>query len=102
MSLQAVLAHRVEVAACFALSSFLCASSEVYKALDNDGENKERPPLYMSCGTEDSLVSSDWVEITRHQLSQLGLSVTYSVVKGLAHEMESQQLHNLFHWIHSL
>ena len=97
MSLQAVLAHRLEVASCFALSSFLCEGSQVYSALS--AEDEKRPPVYMSWGTEDSLVMSDWAENTRHNLTQRGLSVTHSVVKGLAHEMETQQIKSLFHWI---
>ena len=101
MTLQAVYGgHSVQVAACFALSSFLCSHSQVYQALSRQ-EDRPRPALFLSCGSEDSLVMPAWVEDTRHRLTQLGVAVTHSTVPGLQHQMESEHLYSLIHWINS-
>ena len=103
MSLQAVYGgHPVEVAACFALSSFLCSHSQVYQALHNPQKDRRRlPGLFLSSGTEDSLVAPAWVEDTRQRLAQGGVAVTQSILPGLQHEMEAEQLHTLSQWIYS-
>ena len=101
MSLQAVYGEQsVQVAACFALSSFLCSHSQVYQALRSQ-EDSERPALFLSCGSEDSLVCPAWVEDTRDRLAQLGVRVTHSTVPGLQHELESKHLNTLIQWINS-
>ena len=98
MSLQAVYGGGVQVAACFALSSFLCSHSQVYQALGRQ-EDRQRPALFLSCGSQDSLVSAAWVEDTRERLTQLGVAVTHSTLPGLQHEMESEHLYSLIQWI---
>ena len=101
MSLQAVYGgHPVEVAACFALSSFLCSHSQVYQALQDSQEDRRRlPGLFLSSGSEDSLVAPAWVEDTRQRLAQGGVAVTHSILPGLQHEMESEHLYSLIQWI---
>ena len=93
-------AKPVQVAACFALSSFLCSHSQVYQALRSQ-EDRRRPALFLSCGSEDSLVAPAWVEDTGQRLGQLGVAVTQSLVTGLQHEMESKHLYTLIQWINS-
>ena len=98
MSLQAVYGGQsVQVAACFALSSFLCSQSQVYQALAHQGDT-ERPDLFLSCGTEDSLVRAAWVEDTRDRLAGLGVAVTHYTVPGLQHQLESEHLNTLIQW----
>jgi len=102
MSLQAVFGHRVEVSACFALSSFLCEESSVYEALrSGEAEAGRKTPLFMSTGTEDCLVAPHWVHTTRERLAQLGVTVTHSLIQGLAHQMEARQLEALLRWINN-
>ena len=103
MSLQAVYGgHPVEVAACFALSSFLCSQSQVYQALRRQEDSqRQRPALFLSCGSQDELVAPAWVEDTRDKLAQLGVAVTHSTVPGLQHQMETEQLYSLIQWINS-
>ena len=102
MSLQAVYGDQsVQVAACFALSSFLCSHSQVYTALRAREEERRLPALFLSCGSEDSLVEPAWVEDTGQRLAQLGVGVTQSLVQGLQHELESKHLHTLIQWINS-
>ena len=97
MSLQAVFGHRLVVAACFALSSFLCSQSSVFQALSS--EQTSRTPLFLSTGSEDTMVDPGWVETTRSRLSELGVTVSHSLIHGLDHQMEATQLQHLFQWI---
>ena len=99
----------LKVGACFALSSFLCSSSSVVDNLTNSDI-----PLFLSTGkavimpnkqtchllgTEDSLVHHDWVESTRKRLEEKKVSVEFSLVQGLEHEIANGQIGELMGWL---
>jgi len=99
-SLHAAYSNNVgPVGAVFALGSFLCQESVVYTKLKSSSSH---PPLFLSHGSEDSLVWPEWVGTTRDKLSGLNVDVNYSIVHGIGHEMESQQLKDLVLWINEL
>ena len=95
LALHVVYGQKLRLGATFSLSSFLCNNSTVFENQRLD----ESPPLFASCGSEDSMVSSKWVQSTVERLQSLGVDVTFSVRPHIGHEIEKQQISQLFTWI---
>ena len=65
--MHAVFSRIRQVAAVFALGSFLASNSQVY---DNIRSNSAPlPPVYLSHGAEDTLVTPEWMVSTRDVLT---------------------------------
>lgn len=97
MALHAVYGQGVQVAACFALSSFLCSSTAVTEHLRSPST-----PLLLSTGTADGLVEEGWVGSTAARLAAAGVGVEHRVVEGLGHDMARHQLEGLMAWLANL
>ena len=55
--------------------------------------------MFQLLGTEDSLVHHDWVESTKSRLDEKKVSVEYSLVQGLEHEIARGQIGELMGWL---
>lgn len=71
MALHSVYGHQCSVRAVFALGSFLCQDSNVYKQIKNRSSSSSSspslPPLFLSHGDQDCLVTPGWVVETRER-----------------------------------
>ena len=100
LSLHLVYGQGMKVGAVFCLSSFLCENSSIYEK--QNSLCPCHPPLFMSCGEADQMVSTKWVMMTRDKLEALGVDVLFDVRKRIGHEMERNQLIKLFEWINKI
>ena len=68
MALHSVYGHQCPVRAVFALGSFLCQDSNVYKQIKNrSSSSPSLPPLFLSHGDQDGLVRPGWVVETKER-----------------------------------
>ena len=78
MALHSVYGHQCSVRAVFALGSFLCQDSNVYKQIKNRSSSSSSsspssssslslPPLFLSHGDQDGLVRPGWVVETKER-----------------------------------
>ena len=68
MALHSVYGHQCSVRAVFALGSFLCQDSNVYKQIKNRSSSSlSLPPLFLSHGDQDGLVRPGWVVETKER-----------------------------------
>ena len=96
LALHTVYGQGVEMGAAFSLSAFLCDKSVVFH---KDKELASYPPLFMSGGDLDQMVPPAWVSSTRDRLDKKGVEICFSTRPSIGHEMDTQQLLNLFRWI---
>merc|ERR1712059_121701 len=96
MALQAVYGQGLQVGATFALSSFLCQNSQVFSS--PNVLNNNETPLFLSCGSQDWMVRESWVDNTRQRLQEAGVRIKYEVRPDIGHEMDSDQLDELWKW----
>ena len=97
LALHAVYGQGLKVGAAFSLSSFLCEKSVVFNR--EETATNVGPPLFMSSGELDKMVPVGWVEATRVRLEDIGVKIDFSTRPGIGHEMDKQQLNQLFQWI---
>ena len=79
----------------FCLSSYLIESSSVLKG----GEFTSAMPLMMMHGEDDSLIKCSWGEATGANLMMLGAEVQFRKYEGVEHELCSEELADLMHWM---
>ncbi|BFZ06965.1 hypothetical protein BsWGS_10004 [Bradybaena similaris] len=98
MALHLGLRFLPNVAGIVSLSTFLYNTSEIYKVLEND-KSVRRPPVLMSHGDEDDLISLRWGKQTYEHLSKLGIDATFKTIPDLGHSLTTEELDIVKSWV---
>ena len=77
------------------MGSFLVNSSAVF----NDSNNLNNLPVFMMHGIDDTLIPVDWGRKTASNLLLRNVDVHFSEYPGLDHELGTEELVALLHWI---
>lgn len=81
----------------FTLSSFLNNDSVIFKQLQSPDT-----PLYMCHGDRDTTVPISWGQKTYQDLTNSGISGNFIVIKNAFHELNRNELLDLFEWIQKI
>jgi len=100
IALQCVLRGEHRLAACFALSSFMCDEAVVYERLASEKKPlPTSPPIFMRHGDSDDFILPQWGASTAKKLQSFELSVDFGLVPRARHELVSDEIEELADWL---
>lgn len=92
---------RRDLAAIFAMSSFLNQDSVVYESLQTVEKGSHLPKLLQFHGDRDSLVPLKWGKETHEKLTALGVQGEFVQLKNTMHELKTKEILQLVDWINA-
>ncbi|KAK9293977.1 hypothetical protein QLX08_011270 [Tetragonisca angustula] len=90
--------HKLSLAGCCAMSSFLNKNSFVYEHLRNN-PGIHTPPLLQFHGIADNLVPIKWGEDSSDNLKELGVNVQFVPLDHTDHELTRTEIESFKKWL---